>query len=122
MLRIAVPLAFAELGWMFMSVVDNIMVGRLPDSAAAIGAASVGSAAFYVVAVFGIGLMSGLDTLISQAYGANQMPEARRTFASALTLALAASPIMVALVLAVIPLMQVLGITAEFRPQPSPES
>ena len=33
MLRIAIPLALAELGWMSMGVVDTIMVGRLPDSA-----------------------------------------------------------------------------------------
>ena len=64
MLRIAIPLAFAELGWMAMSVVDNIMVGRLPDSAVAIGSASIGSALFYSFAIFGIGLMSGLDTLV----------------------------------------------------------
>ena len=61
MLRIAIPLALAELGWMAMSVVDNIMVGGLPDSAAAIGATSVGSALFYGVAIFGLGMMSGLD-------------------------------------------------------------
>src|ERR1700735_1696468 len=63
MLRIAIPLALAELGWMFMGVVDTIMVGRLPDSAVSIGAASVGNALFYSFAIFGIGLMSGLDTL-----------------------------------------------------------
>ena len=44
MLRIAVPLALGELGWMAMSVVDTVMVGALPDSATAIGAASIGSA------------------------------------------------------------------------------
>ena len=41
MLHIAVPLALAELGWMSMGVVDTIMVGRLPDSAVSIGAASI---------------------------------------------------------------------------------
>ncbi len=93
MLRIAVPLAFAELGWMFMSVVDNIMVGRLPDSAIAIGAASVGSAFFYAFAIFGIGLMSGLDTLVSHAWGAQDLPEARRCLASAFALAALATPV-----------------------------
>jgi MATE family multidrug resistance protein len=117
MLRIAIPLAFAELGWMFMSVVDNIMVGRLPNSASAIGAVSVGSAAFYAVAIFGLGLMSGLDTLISHAYGADRMPDARRTLASAFALALVASPILVGLVLAMIPLLSILGITPEIRTQ-----
>ena len=67
MLRIAIPLALAELGWMAMGLVDTIMVGRLPASAISIGAASVGNALFYVFAIFGIGLMSGLDTLVSHA-------------------------------------------------------
>ena len=38
MLRMALPLALAELGWMAMGVVDTIMAGRL--GAAAIGAGS----------------------------------------------------------------------------------
>ena len=50
MLRIAIPLALAELGWMSMGVVDTIMVGRLP--------ASVGNALFYAFAIFCLGLMS----------------------------------------------------------------
>lgn len=117
MLRIAIPLAFAELGWMFMSVVDNVMVGRLPDSAAAIGAVSVGSAFFYVFAIFAIGLMSGLDTLISHAWGAGKLPDARRTLASALTLSLALTPIVAACVLATLPLLQILGVTPAIRLQ-----
>src|SRR3954452_4810709 len=82
MLRIAIPLALAELGWMAMSVVDNIMVGGLPDSAVAIGATSVGSALFYGVAIFGLGMMSGLDTLVSQAFGAGDWPRAHRSLAA----------------------------------------
>src|SRR5260370_28182037 len=70
MLRIAIPLALAELGWMFMSVVDTVMVGGLPSSAVAIGAASVGSALFYAFAIFGTGLMAGLRPLGSPAFGA----------------------------------------------------
>src|SRR5579859_2284771 len=83
-LRLALPLIIAEVGWMAMGVVDTIMVGRLPDSALAIGATSVGGALFYGVAVFGLGLMSGLDTLVSQAFGAGDMPEARRAMRSGL--------------------------------------
>src|SRR5260370_34112997 len=62
MLRIAIPLALAALGWMFMSVVDTVMVGGLPSSAVAIGAASVGSALFYAFSIFGTGLMAGSGT------------------------------------------------------------
>ncbi len=115
MLRIAIPLAFAELGWMSMYVVDNIMVGHLPDSAVAIGAASVGGALFSVFAIFGIGLMSGLDTLISQAYGAGNPPEAHRVLASGLTLAIGLSPLIAGFVLALIPMLGVLGVEASIR-------
>ena len=111
MLRIAIPLACAELGWMVMSVVDNVMVGQLPHSATAIGAASLGSASFYAFAIFGIGLMSGLDTLVSQAFGANDLPAARRAFASSLILALAVAPALAASILGLTPLLGLLGVT-----------
>src|SRR5258708_39117775 len=42
-LRLAIPLVLAALGWMSMAIVDTMMVGRLPNSAPAIGAGSVGS-------------------------------------------------------------------------------
>src|SRR6266436_5826893 len=98
MLRTAVPLALAELGWMAMSVVDNIMVGRLPDSAVAIGSASIGGALFYGFAIFGIGLMSGLDTLVSHAYGAGDWREARQSLTSGLALALCVTPALMVLI------------------------
>ncbi len=115
MLGIAIPLAFAELGWMSMYVVDNVMVGHLPDSAIAIGAASVGGALFWGFAIFGIGLMSGLDTLISHAYGAKNLSEARRLLASGLTLALLLSPPIAGCILALTPLLGVLGVEPAIR-------
>jgi multidrug resistance protein, MATE family len=115
LLRLALPLAFAELGWMSMSVVDNIMVGRLPQSALAIGATSLGSAFFYVFAVFAIGLMSGLDTLVSQAFGARDPHECHRVLASGLALAAVAAPVFSATVLAIDPLLAIVGIAAEIR-------
>ncbi|MDE3195868.1 MAG: MATE family efflux transporter [Acidobacteriota bacterium] len=115
MLRIAIPLAFAELGWMSMSLVDNIMVGRLPDSAAAIGAASVGSALFYAFAIFALGLMSGLDTLVSHAHGAGNEHEAHCTLGSGLALALCIAPLGVACILALTPLLGVLGVAPQIR-------
>ena len=36
---LAWPLVLAEIGWMSMSLVDTVMVGRLPNSAQAIGGA-----------------------------------------------------------------------------------
>lgn len=113
MLRIAVPLALAELGWMAMSLVDNIMVGGLPDSALAIGSTSVGSALFYGVAIFGLGTMSGLDTLVSQAFGAGDWKAGRKALAAGLALALLMAPLLMLLVLAGAPLLGVIGVRPE---------
>ena len=117
MLRLAIPLAMAELGWMFMSVVDTIMVGGLPSSAVSIGAASVGSALFYTFAIFGIGLMAGMDTLVSQAFGAGKPADGWRSLGTGLLLAALASPVLSAAVILAIPLLGMLGIHPQVRVQ-----
>lgn len=79
MVRLAVPVVVAELGWTAMATVDTLMVGRIPGiSAEAIGAVSLGSAIFLGVTIFGMGLLLGLDTLISQAYGAGRLRDCHR--------------------------------------------
>src|SRR5271168_4810071 len=65
--QLAIPVVLSELGWMLQGVVDTIMVGRLGP--AAIGAVAVGNAVYYTPAITAIGLMLGLDTLVSHAYG-----------------------------------------------------
>ncbi|HXM41687.1 MAG TPA: MATE family efflux transporter [Bryobacteraceae bacterium] len=92
LLALAWPLVLAELGWMAMGIVDTIMVGRLPDSAAAIGAVSLGSILFYTCTVFGGCLLLGLDTVVSQAYGAGRLTDCHRSLWSALYLCAALTP------------------------------
>src|SRR5262249_44392698 len=100
MLRLAAPLALTELGWMTMGFVDTVMVGRLPYSAAAIGAVSLGSSLFNTIGIFGSGVMLGLDTLVAQAYGAGRLEECHRTLWNALYLAmLLVPPVMIAILL-----------------------
>src|ERR1035437_4946766 len=82
MLRLATPIVMAELGWMTMGIVDTMMVGRQANSALAIGAVSLGGMLYYVVAIFGTGLMLGLDTLVSHSYGAGDMEDAHRSLVS----------------------------------------
>jgi len=77
MLRLALPVVVAEVGWNIMGAVDTMMVGRL--SAEAIGAVSLGSAVFLAVTIFGMGLLLGLDTLISQAWGRGEIDECHRS-------------------------------------------
>ena len=83
---LAVPVVVAEVGWVSMQLVDIGMVGRLGPEA--IGAVGVGSALFLAFGVFGMGLLLGLDTLVSQAYGAGNMSECRRWLRHGLWLAL----------------------------------
>src|SRR5947199_10056682 len=64
---LALPLVIAEVGWMTMGVVDTIMVGRLPNSAVAIGATGLGQSLYNIVSIFGACLLLGLDTFFSQA-------------------------------------------------------
>jgi multidrug resistance protein, MATE family len=103
MLRLAAPLALTEVGWVAMGFVDTVMVGRLPDSAAAIGAVSLGSTLFYTIGIFGSGVMLGLDTLVAQAYGAGRLQECHRILWNALYLATILSPpVMIAILLCVL--------------------
>jgi multidrug resistance protein, MATE family len=86
MARLAAPLVLAEVGWMTMGVVDTMAVGRV--SAAAIGAVSLGTMIFYTVGIFASGLLLGLDTLVSQAFGAGDLDDCRHSLINGIWLAL----------------------------------
>jgi len=95
-LRLAIPLVLAELGWMSMAVVDTMMVGRLPSSAVAISAVSLGGILVHVLAFFGGGLLIGLDTLVSQAFGAGQREDCHRSLLHGIYLSFALTPLLMA--------------------------
>jgi len=96
MLRVAAPLALAELGWMAMGLVDTIMAGRL--GAAAVGAGGLGAMLFYPIAICGAGVLLGMDTLVAHAFGAGDVQDCRRTLVNGVWLAiLLAPPLMLAL-------------------------
>jgi len=95
-IQLALPLVLAELGWMSMSIVDTVMVGHLPDSATAMGAVSLGSNLFIVLALFGGGLLLGLDTLVSQAFGAGQREDCHRSLINSIYLSIALTPLLAA--------------------------
>src|SRR5262249_29591562 len=120
MLRMAVPLALTELGWLAMAFVDTVMVGRLPDSATAIGAVSLGSTLFATIAIFGSGIMLGLDQLIAQDYGAGRLEECHRMMWNALYFACALSPLLMLSVLACIPFFPGFGLAPALVAQTVP--
>ncbi|MGD0292736.1 MAG: MATE family efflux transporter [Terracidiphilus sp.] len=90
MVALAVPVVFSELGWMAMGIVDTIMVGSLGP--AAIGAVALGNAVYYTPALFGIGVLLGLDTLVAQAYGRKDHDECHRWLAQGVYLACIVTP------------------------------
>ncbi|HXM96638.1 MAG TPA: MATE family efflux transporter [Candidatus Dormibacteraeota bacterium] len=95
-LQLALPLVLAELGWMSMTIVDTVMVGHLPYSATAMGAVSLGSNLFIVLALFGGGLLLGLDTLVSQAFGAGRREDCHRSLLNSIYLSVALTPFLAA--------------------------
>jgi MATE family multidrug resistance protein len=113
LLRLAIPVVLSELGWMAMSIVDIIMVGGL--SPAAIGAVGVSSAIFYTPSLFGIGLLLGLDTLVSHAFGRGDFDDCHRALAQGVYLAIAYTPIAMFLVSIAPHFFPAMGITEAVR-------
>ncbi len=73
MLLLAIPVVLAELGWVTMGLVDTLMVGGLGPEA--IGAVGIGTSVFMGVCIFAMGLLLGLDTLVSQSFGAGRLDD-----------------------------------------------
>ena len=74
--RLAWPVILAEIGWMAMGIVDTLMVGPLgPEAIGGVGLAGI---LFFALAACGMGILLGLDTVVSQAYGAGDHDACRR--------------------------------------------
>ena len=97
MIRIAFPLALAEVGWMSMGLVDTVMVGHLPHAAVPLSAAALAQVLYNTLA-FGIGgILLALDTTIAQSHGAEDYPAANRWFFQGVLLATAIALLLMAL-------------------------
>ena len=101
MMALAIPVVLSEIGWMLQGIVDTVMVGGLGP--AAIGAVALGNAVYYTPCLFGMGLLLGLDTLVSQAYGRGDHDACHHWLAQGVYLTIVITP----------PLM-LLGVAASF--------
>ena len=108
MLRLALPVVIAEIGWISMGIVDTIIVG--PLGPAALGAVGSGSTLFLAVMVFGLGTLYALDTFVSQNFGAGRIDECHRWLIAGLYLAAGLSVVLVAVGLAGVMLLPRAGI------------
>jgi len=120
MIRLALPLVMAELGWMTMAIVDTMMVGRQADSAVAIGAVSLGSILFNAMAIFGTGLMLGLDTLVSHSFGAGKVEDCHRSLVNGVYLSIGITPVLMGIVWVTGRLLHTIGIEQDVMAQATP--
>ena len=68
LIELAAPVTLVQIGLMSMGAVDTVMVGRV--SAADLAAVALGNLYFFIMAIFGQGVLFALDPVISQAVGA----------------------------------------------------
>jgi MATE family multidrug resistance protein len=94
LLKLAGPVIMAEIGWMSMGLVDTMMVG--PLGPAAIGATGLASGVFTAIVIFGMGLMLGMDALVSQSHGAGRRDECVRWLHHGAAVAIAGGPLVMA--------------------------
>ncbi len=118
MIHLAGPLVLANLGWMSMGIVDTIMVGRV--SPVAIGAVSLGSILFTTVALFGGGLLLGLDAMIPQAFGAGKLEDCHRSLLNSVYFGLPLAAFLMALTWLFVPFLRGFGIHPEVLRQAIP--
>lgn len=114
MIALALPVAVAEIGWMSMGLVDTMMVGRV--SAEAIGAVAVGSHLFFSVAIFGLGILLGLDYLVSSARGRGAMTDAHRSLVQSVHLSLGLAAVLSAVLWLLSGRLDLFGVDAAVLP------
>lgn len=86
LLRLALPIIVSQLGQVGMNTTDTIMVG--PLGATPLAAAGLGSAFHSFFVTVSTGFIVGMAPLVSQAFGAGDVAQCRRTFVQGLWLAL----------------------------------
>lgn len=83
---LSVPVMLSMIGTMLIGFVDVLMVTRI--GTLELGGASIGSVWINGTSVFGVGLMMGMDPILSRAFGANDRRALALTFQRGIILAL----------------------------------
>lgn len=87
LLRLALPVTTVQVGMMTMGVVDTAMVGRV--GAADLAAVALGSMYFFLISIFGLGILMALDPVVAQGAGARDTEAVARGVQRGLLLAAA---------------------------------
>ncbi len=73
--RLGAPIAAAHVGVIMLGAVDTAVIGRVGETE--LGAVGLGNAVYFAFALFGMGIVLGVDPLITQALGAGKPRQAR---------------------------------------------
>jgi multidrug resistance protein, MATE family len=109
--RLALPLMAAQAGTQMMGLVDVAVLGRV--GARELAAAGLGNAVYFSVSIIGMGLMFGIDPMISQAIGARDEVRARRILWQGVWLALIVTAVLTAVLIAGALLLPYFGVKPE---------
>ncbi len=107
-LRLAIPIALAQLGTMAMGLVDTALVGRVGETALA--GVALGNTLVFAVSMPALGVFMAVEPIAAQAVGAGDGARARASFRAAVRLALLVTVPVVLLSwasLALLPLLRV---------------
>lgn len=113
--RLAWPVVLAELSWMGMALVDTMMVGRL--SPEAVGGVSIGGGVFFVAAIFGMGVLFGLDFAVAHAFGAGRHDDVHAWLVSGVYASGLLAVVLTFAIRAVLPLLPIVGVRPEVATQ-----
>lgn len=111
LVRLAIPIVLAQVGFMAMNVVDTMIVGRV--SPAAMAGVAIGSVYLFSIGSFGMGILTALDPIVSQAVGAHDEDAIARALQRGILLALALAVLSVLVLLPVRSVLTALGQTPE---------
>ena len=78
LLRLALPVATVQVGFILMGAVDTVMVGHV--SPRDLASVALGNLYFFMTTSFGLGTLFALDPLVSQAFGAGDRIGIARAF------------------------------------------
>jgi multidrug resistance protein, MATE family len=110
--RLSIPIVIAQLGVVLMGVTDNLFVGRLLG-AVPLGAAGLANSLSFLVISIGIGGLSVVSAMISQANGQGDKGQINRLFRASLRVALLFSLVFGGLSALVAVFFELFGQTAE---------
>jgi multidrug resistance protein, MATE family len=113
--RLSLPISLAQLGLVFMSLVDTAIIGHV--SVEDLAAAAIGRSIIFGITAVGMGISSALDPLASQAVGAGQPERAHQALRAGIQAAALITLPTVLLAFAVTLLLGPLGVDVTILPR-----